>query len=175
MGRFDSLTPNFIMDETTDAPAYKPPLLGAAAKNVCAPADDPRRVVIESMELLIKGSDTPSKMALDTPENIKKAAETVWDIPEGSDYTILFNFRVQHEIVSGLRFNLKIKKGPFSTTDKEMLGSYAPDGITKTHKVEATAPSGMAKRGTYNCTGSFLDDDGNQYVTWTYKIKISKV
>ena len=41
-------------------------------------------------------------------------------------YKFKISFRIQHEIVAGLSFTSKVKRGPISDTDQIMIGSYPP-------------------------------------------------
>lgn len=49
-------------------------------------------------------------------------------IKEGSEYSMRVKFRVQHEVISGLRYLQKVKrKGVQVDKSEEMMGSFAPN------------------------------------------------
>jgi Rho GDP-dissociation inhibitor len=87
-------------------------------------------------------------------------------------------FRVQHEIVAGITFVNKVKKGIFSSTDEIVIGSFAPQ--SQPHEFHFprhgwnTAPKGMMYRGRYNATDRFIDSDGVVHLEYNYHIEISK-
>ena len=110
------------------------------------------------------------------------------------------HFRVQHEVLSGLKYLQVVKrKGIRVGKDEEMLGSYAPnteDRPTYEKKCECRlfcfhlfcvffgegnggavqkdeAPSGMMARGHYDAVSKFLDDDGHDHLKfeWSFDIK----
>lgn len=92
---------------------------------VAAPADDPRRVVVLSMALEIAGRpnlelalDTPGAFSLlavfvrtdDLTEKLAKAKATPLVLKEGTEYRLTVTFRVQHEIVTGLKYLQIVKR-----------------------------------------------------------------
>ena len=86
-------------------------------------------------------------------------------------------FRVQHEIVTGLKYLQVVKRGgiPLDRSD-EMIGSYGPqvEPYFKSFQPEQ-APSGMLARGKYNAKSRFMDDDKNLYLEWEWSFEIKKV
>ena len=48
-------------------------------------------------------------------------------IKEGCVYRLKVEFRVQHEIISGLKYLQQARRGPISDTIQEMMGSFAPN------------------------------------------------
>lgn len=78
-----------------------------------AAANDPRRVVIEEMKVICEGrpgGDIVYK--LDSKEALDKMKDDAFVLKEGCNYKIQVTFRVQHEIVSGLKYvNTVYRKG----------------------------------------------------------------
>ncbi|KCV72745.1 hypothetical protein H696_00324 [Fonticula alba] len=144
-------------------------------KETYAPADDPRRVVVLSMTL--SSPDRPDiTLELNSSEKVQELKKLKTIIKEGSTYRISVNFRVQHEIVTGLKFLHVIKrKGITVEKIQEMIGSYAPqlEPHTKSFHPEE-APSGMMFRGNYVGHAKFTDDDGNIYLEWEWPFEIKK-
>ncbi len=65
--------------------------------------DDPRQVVVVSIAILVDGR-ADMVYPLGTPEDVARLATTPIVFKEGEDYRIRITFRVNHEIVSGLKF-----------------------------------------------------------------------
>ena len=86
-------------------------------------------------------------------------------------------FKVQHQILSGMKYVQVVKKMGLSNKSQEMLGSYGPN--TKEKPVyekkfeQETAPSGMIARGHYNAVSRFVDDDDQTHLKfeWSFDIK----
>ena len=81
---------------------YKQALLGEAAEGKVAESDDPRRVIIESFDLLLDNHPDIS-IPLATPEDVARAQEKRHVFKEGETYRLRVRFRVQHDICLGLR------------------------------------------------------------------------
>ena len=117
-------------------------------------------------------------------------------IKEACEYRVKVVFRVQREIVAGLRYvQNSYRKGikgsyqftvlasclnpplPSYTVDKSnlMVGSYGPK--TEPHVYQTpveTAPSGMMARGQYTVKSKFTDDDKNTIHEWEWVLSIKK-
>lgn len=77
----------------------------------CPAKDDPRRCVILELRVITEsrpGGDIV--YTLGTPESIKKLKGSTITIKEGANYRIKVTFRVQHEIVSGLKYVLIVSR-----------------------------------------------------------------
>lgn len=115
---------------------------------------------------------------LDTEEGVAAMTKTGISMKEGSNYKFKLGFRVNHEILTGLKFTNKVMKGVFWNTDDLVIGSFAPQ--TKAYEFEFpryeynTAPSGMMFRGTYKSKNTFGDSDGNNHLEFEYKVNITK-
>lgn len=112
---------------------------------------------------------------LSSPENVEKVKKQPITIKEGVDYRMKVKFRVQHDVISGLKY-LHVVKRSGIRVDKaeEMIGSYAPQEAPYEKKfAPEQAPSGMLARGTYNVKSKFIDDDGTCHmeVDWVFQIK----
>merc|ERR1712000_214122 len=91
---------------------YKEALLGKM-DDLSSPSDDPRKVVIQSMVILFE--DRPAgnlEFKLSSEDEIAAFKKASIVFKEGCHYKIQVNFRVQHEIVSGLKYlNQVYRKG----------------------------------------------------------------
>jgi Rho GDP-dissociation inhibitor len=100
-------------------------------------------------------------------------------IKENVEYNVRISFKVNHSIISGVRY-LQIVKRSGVKVDKleQMLGSYGPsptgEPYIKNFDPE-TSPSGMlARTGTYNVRSRVIDDDGEVYADWEWSFKLAK-
>lgn len=162
-------------------PQYKEALLGAAASgNVVSPKDDPRRVVIVKMRVLFE--DRPEghiEYDLDTPEKLEAMKSKPFVLMEGCKYKIEVTFRVQHDIVSGLKYtNAVYRKGVRVDKQVTMLGSFGPQAdphlvVFPRHGWEE-APSGMLARGDYKAKTVYSDDDNVTHLAYEYAFSIKK-
>merc|ERR1712227_781987 len=135
---------------------YKEALLGGTGG---AGGGDGPRVVVKKIEL--------------RPDELKKQSFT---IKEGAEYQLHFFFKVNNEILSGLRYSMVVKrKGVTVEKNTIMIGSFAPAENDVSFKTEAeTAPSGMLARGHYKVKSKFIDDDKEEHACWEWAIDIAK-
>eukprot|EP01101_Sappina_pedata_P012934 TRINITY_DN9275_c0_g1_i1.p1 TRINITY_DN9275_c0_g1~~TRINITY_DN9275_c0_g1_i1.p1 ORF type:complete len:186 (-),score=102.71 TRINITY_DN9275_c0_g1_i1:411-968(-) len=143
------------------------------------PKDDPRRVVISGMSVVFKDHPTPFLLKFDTQADIDTAKKHPMVIKEGCEYKLRVSFRVQHNVVLGLKIHNEVKKlGKTLSKDVEMLGTYPPkhdfQHVHIPEKGWAEAPSGMLARGEYGAKMKFSDDDGKSHLEFEYTIKIAK-
>ncbi|CAB3400086.1 unnamed protein product [Caenorhabditis bovis] len=151
---------------------YKEKLLGQG--NVVIDPNDPRRVLVRSVELMIEGKD-PVVLDLSDPTKLK-TSEMSLTIKEGSNYRLKFSFHVQREIASGLHYKHKIKRSAVTVgTETYMMGSFAPKTeIQESLSPMEEAPSGMLHRGKYKVHSEITDDDNNVYLDWKWTLHITK-
>ncbi|CAI2356909.1 unnamed protein product [Caenorhabditis sp. 36 PRJEB53466] len=151
---------------------YKQKLLGQGT--VIVEANNPLRVIIRSVELLIDGKKTES-FDLSDPAKLLNSDLSV-SIKEGSNYRLRFAFHVQREIASGLHYKHKVKRAGITVeNEKYMMGSYAPKLEIQEYKSpNEEAPSGMIHRGKYKVHSKITDDDENVYLDWQWTLHISK-
>ncbi|CAO3647362.1 unnamed protein product [Cunninghamella blakesleeana] len=149
--------------------------LGLNASGTTGPTDDPRRVIVEQIALEVEGrSDVV--VNLSTQAALEQAKNTPFTIKEGVEYRMKVKFRVQHEVVSGLKYLQVVKrKGIKVDKTEEMIGSYGPQASAYEKKFQPEeAPSGMLARGHYEAKSKFIDDDGTTHMEWTWSFDIKK-
>jgi len=156
---------------------YKESLLGKIDL-VTSPKDDPRRVVIQEMKILFE--DRPGgdiTYALVSKDDLEKMKKTPFVLKEGCHYKIRVSFKVQHDIVSGLKYvNLVYRKGIRVAKDQQMIGSFGPQ--VNNHEVTfprhgwEEAPSGLLSRGSYSAKSQFVDDDESNHLEYEYAFEI---
>ncbi|KIY49507.1 E set domain-containing protein [Fistulina hepatica ATCC 64428] len=143
---------------------------------VSQPATGPRVVTVLTLELDSPTLPAGKKIALDL-KNVTQMAETKKNpiiIKEGVEYNVRISFKVNHSIISGVRYIQLVKRAaaserPRLTVDKmeQMLGSYGPNPTGEPYIKNfdsEESPSGMiARSGTYNVRSRVVDDDGEVY------------
>jgi len=169
------------MDKEDEAlQKYKASLLGTAAKEVFSPSNDARRVVIVELRVQCEGRPGGDIIyKLETKESIVKLKDTPFTLKEGCNYKITVTFRVQHELVSGLKYvNVVTRKGIKVAKEDLMIGSFAPskDPVASTFPRIGweEAPKGMIARGSYKAKTQFIDDDKAIHLEYDYAFEIKK-
>ncbi|CAH8389027.1 unnamed protein product [Eruca vesicaria subsp. sativa] len=152
---------------------WKEQLLGIVDLEQVGETPDP---VVKIMNLTIRSPDRED-MVLTIPENGKSTSKGPWfTLKEGSKYTLVFTFRVNNNIVSGLRYSNTVwKTGIKVYSRKQMLGTFSPQAEPYNHVMfEESTPSGMLVRGSYSVKSKFVDDDNKCYLENNYTFDIRK-
>ncbi|GAB5587031.1 rho GDP dissociation inhibitor [Umbelopsis nana] len=139
------------------------------------PTDDPRRVVVLGIALEVAGRPDVS-VDLSTPHALEQSRSQPFTIKEGVEYRMKVKFRIQHDVVSGLKYLQVVKrKGIRVDKTEEMIGSYGPSAEPYEKKFQTEeAPSGMLARGHYEAKSKFVDDDNVTHMEWTWSFDIKK-
>ncbi|KAJ3003887.1 UNVERIFIED_CONTAM: hypothetical protein HDU68_005446 [Siphonaria sp. JEL0065] len=149
--------------------------LGIKAGGAAVKSDDPRNVVL--LHIAMESAGRPDVIIpLDTPAAIEALKTQVMTIKEGVEYRLKVKFRVNHDVVSGLKYLHVVKRSGLKV-DKadEMLGSYGPAAEVYEKKFPLEdAPSGMLARGHYNVKSRFVDDDQHVHLEWSWSFDIKK-
>lgn len=158
-------------------------LLGLSADSSAYPvkAGDKRTVVIVEMALTFP--EDPKKESIVIPledasgNSISK--DIKFTIAERSVYELQIKFRVQHEIITGLKYLHSVKKAGIRVDKlEEPLGSYAPNTKEKPYYEKSLgaveAPLGMLARGSYSATTKFVDDDKTVHLSFPWSFQITK-
>ncbi|KAK9480392.1 immunoglobulin E-set [Lipomyces japonicus] len=152
-------------------------LVGSGSGSI-GDVNDKRKVVILGLELEFRDHET-FKVNLDTQAEVDKLKSNPIVIKEGAHYKLRIKFRVQHEIITGLRYLQLVKrKGVRVDKSDEICGSYSPNTAEKPFYektfIEEEAPSGLLARGTYDVTSKFVDDDNFTHLQFTWVLHIKK-
>lgn len=149
---------------------------GGAGTSIGEPGDKRTAVILE----LALEVDGRSNVVIDltAPDALKNLSTKPFTIKEGAKFSMRVKFRIQHEVISGLRYLQLVKrKGVRVDKSEEMMGSFAPNTTDKpfyekTFAAEE-APSGMLFRGHYEVQSRFMDDDKNNHLefSWSFDIK----
>ncbi|XP_072298732.1 rho GDP-dissociation inhibitor 3 [Eucyclogobius newberryi] len=147
---------------------YKNTLLGPVSS---CPGDIPN-VQVTSMTLLFDEGSPPQTM--DLTGDLSKLP--VFSLKEGVQYRIKILFKVNREIVAGLKYyHVTSRKGMTVEKDAYMVGSYGPRA--EAHEFISRleeAPNGMITRGHYTIKSRFIDDDKNVHLAWDWGVDIKK-
>ncbi|KAF7313685.1 hypothetical protein HMN09_00525100 [Mycena chlorophos] len=92
---------------------------------------------------------------------------------------VCITFKVNHSIISGVRYIQVVKRAGVKVDKLEqMLGSYGPHPQGQAYSKDFDtdhSPSGMiARSGTYNVKSRVVDDDGNVYADFEWFFKLAK-
>ncbi|KAL2932262.1 Rho GDP-dissociation inhibitor 1 [Bienertia sinuspersici] len=150
---------------------WKEQLLGSVDLNAIGETLEPE---VKILNLAIK-SPGRDDILLQIPEN-GKVKGNWFTLKEGSRYSLQFAFRVNNNIVSGLKYtNTVWKTGVKVDSTKEMLGTFSPQAESYKHEMpEETTPSGIFARGSYSARTKFVDDDNKCYLEINYTFDIRK-
>jgi len=151
---------------------YKQALL-AGVDSAASPKDDPRKVVVQKMIFVSEGRDD---IVLDLSGDISMLKKQKITIKEGVEFRLKIIFKVQHEIISGLRYHHVISRKQVNVDKQQyMVGSYGPKAEPYSYITPVDeAPKGMIARGDYKVKSKFLDDDKNIHLQWEWSFEIKK-
>ncbi|KAK2915877.1 hypothetical protein QQF64_024261 [Cirrhinus molitorella] len=151
---------------------YKEALLGTC--NVIAA--DPNVSNVQVTRLTLMCETAPAPLTLDLLGDLEAFKKQSFVLKEGVEYRIKISFKVNKEIVSGLKYvQQTYRKGVKIDKSDYMVGSYGPrpneyDFLTPLEE----APKGMLARGTYNIKSKFTDDDKHDHLSWEWNLNIKK-
>ncbi|XP_015800938.1 rho GDP-dissociation inhibitor 3 [Nothobranchius furzeri] len=150
---------------------YKQTLLGPEAKNTDLSGPNVR---VTRLALLC--DDAPEPITMDLTGDLSALEEKSFTLQEGVKYRLKVYFKVNREIVSGLRYrHVAYRKGVRQSSMVCMMGSYGPRAEEQEFLCPADeTPKGLMSRGQYQIKSCFVDDDKNAYLSWGWNINISK-
>ncbi|XP_062840730.1 rho GDP-dissociation inhibitor 1 [Trichomycterus rosablanca] len=150
---------------------YKEALLGSSS--VAVDANTPN-VLVTRLTLMCEAA--PAPLVLDLQGDLDTFKKQSFVLKEGVEYKIKISFKVNKEIVSGLKYvQQTFRKGVKLDKSDYMVGSYGPrpaeyEFLTPLEE----APKGMLARGTYNIKSKFTDDDKHDHLSWEWSLNIKK-
>uniref|UniRef100_A0AAF6ZDM9 Protein disulfide isomerase family A member 2 n=1 Tax=Bos taurus TaxID=9913 RepID=A0AAF6ZDM9_BOVIN len=148
---------------------YKRALLGPVL-----PAVDPSLPNVQVTRLTLISEQAPGPIVMDLTGELAALKNQVFVLKEGVDYKVKITFKVNKEIVSGLkclhhtyRHGLRVDKAVY------MVGSYGPSAqeyefVTPVEE----APRGALVRGAYVVTSFFTDDDRTAHLSWEWGLYV---
>ncbi|XP_067114970.1 rho GDP-dissociation inhibitor 1-like [Osmerus mordax] len=150
---------------------YKEALLGEGHA-----VADPGAPNVQVTRLTLVCDTAPAPLTLDLQGDLEAFKKQSFILKEGVEYRIKISFKVNKEIVSGLKYvQQTFRKGVKIDKSDYMVGSYGPrpdeyDFLTPLEE----APKGMLARGTYNMKSKFTDDDKHDHLSWEWNLNIKK-
>ncbi|XP_075688569.1 rho GDP-dissociation inhibitor 2 [Rhinoderma darwinii] len=150
---------------------YKKSLLGEVPV-----VTDPSAPNVTVTRLTLVCEAAPGPITMDLTGDLANLKKETFTLKEGVEYRVKIHFKVNKEIVSGLKYvqqtyraGVKVAKATF------MVGSYGPrpeeyEFLTPIEE----SPKGMLARGTYHNKSFFTDDDNHNHLTWEWNLSIRK-
>ncbi|KAM6904448.1 rho GDP-dissociation inhibitor 1 [Xenentodon cancila] len=152
---------------------YKEALLGKAARLLL----DPSAPNVQVTRMTLMCDAAPGPLVLDLQGDLENFKKNPFTLKEGVEYRIKINFKVNKDIVSGLKYNQQtFRKGVKVDKSDYMVGSYGPrpDEEYEFLTTMEESPKGILARGTYNIKSKFTDDDKNDHLSWEWSLTIKK-
>ncbi|KAK5107586.1 hypothetical protein LTR62_000980 [Meristemomyces frigidus] len=150
--------------------------LGIGSGTTLSDPNDPRKCIILSLGLEVDGRPDII-IDLSKPGSLDDLNKHPFTIKEGASFRMKARFKVQHQILSGMKYVQVVSRMGVKNKMQEMIGSYSPNTTDKPEyekKFESeTAPSGMIGRGHYEAVSKFVDDDSQTHLQfkWSFDIK----
>ncbi|KAK1877890.1 Rho GDP-dissociation inhibitor 2 [Dissostichus eleginoides] len=150
---------------------YKQTLLGKATLLA-----DPSVQNVQVTRLTLLCDEAPRPLTMDLTEVSDQKDKKTISIKEGVTFRLKIDFKVNGEIVSGLRYHHKMfRKGIIVDKQTYMAGSFGP----KEEEQEFITPveeaaNGVMNRGHYQVKSCLKDDDKNVNLSWEWSLEINK-
>ncbi|XP_034567111.1 rho GDP-dissociation inhibitor 3 [Notolabrus celidotus] len=131
---------------------------------------------VQVTRLTLLCDSAPGPLTMDLTGNLNALKEKTLVLKEGVTYRLKIDFKVNREIVSGLRYHhVTSRKGLILDKVSQMVGSYGPK-VEECEFVSAAeeAPLGLMSRGHYQVKSCFTDDDKIVYLAWDWSFDIKK-
>ncbi|KAG6880452.1 hypothetical protein C0992_000054 [Termitomyces sp. T32_za158] len=142
---------------------------------------DGPKVTILTLELDSPTLPVGKKIILDLMDaaRLAEAKKNPIVIKEGVEYNVRITFKVNHSIISGVRYMQVVKRAGVKVDKLEqMLGSYGPhpngEAYAKNFDTEESPSGLLARSGSYNVRSRVVDDDGEVYADWEWSFKLAK-
>ncbi|XP_048189226.1 rho GDP-dissociation inhibitor 3 [Perognathus longimembris pacificus] len=148
---------------------YKQALLGTLL-----PAMDSSLPNVQVTRLTLISEHAPGPITMDLTGDLVALKNQVFILKEGVDYKVKITFKVNKEIVSGLKcLHHTYRRGLQVDKTIYMVGSYGPraqeyEFVTPVEE----APRGALVRGPYVIKSLFTDDDRKDHLSWEWGLQI---
>uniref|UniRef100_UPI00398E6210 rho GDP-dissociation inhibitor 2-like n=1 Tax=Pristiophorus japonicus TaxID=55135 RepID=UPI00398E6210 len=151
---------------------YKKTLLGEGLPLVA----DPNVPNVSVTRMTLVCAEAPEPINIDLTGDLKALKNSKIVLKEGVSYKVKIHFKVNKEIVSGLKYvAITYRKGIRVEKSVFMVGSYGPRA--EEYEFVSTsedAPKGLTARGTYIVKSMFTDDDKFDHLTWEWILSLKK-
>ncbi|KAK1887050.1 Rho GDP-dissociation inhibitor 1 [Dissostichus eleginoides] len=150
---------------------YKETLLGSGPSGA-----DPTTPNVQVTQMSLVCETAPDPLILDLQGDLEAFKKQCFVLKEGVEYKIKISFKVNTEIVSGLKYvQQTYRKGIKIDKSDYMVGSYGPRCTE--HEYSTTmeeAPKGLLARGNYVIKSKFTDDDQHDHLSWEWNLNVKK-
>ncbi|MGH0151491.1 UNVERIFIED_CONTAM: hypothetical protein FKN15_034978 [Acipenser sinensis] len=131
---------------------------------------------VQVTRLTLVCDKAPAPITMDLTGDLEALKKQNFVLMEGVDYKVKIHFKVNKEIVSGLKYvHHTYRKGIRVDKAVYMVGSYGPR--VEEHEFMTPveeAPKGMLVRGGYHIKSYFTDDDKTDHLSWEWNLNIKK-
>ncbi|KAI3359303.1 hypothetical protein L3Q82_002819 [Scortum barcoo] len=150
---------------------YKQTLLGPGPMTT-----DTSAAVVQVTTLTLLCDEAPEPIVMDLTRDLHALREKSFTLKEGVTYRLKIDFKVNREIVAGLRYHhVTYRKGIKVDKVSYMVGSYGPKAEQYEFLCPADeVPKGLISRGQYQVKSYFIDDDKNVCLQWEWNFDIKK-
>uniref|UniRef100_A0A8C7Z618 Rho GDP-dissociation inhibitor 1 n=1 Tax=Oryzias sinensis TaxID=183150 RepID=A0A8C7Z618_9TELE len=150
---------------------YKEALLGPGISEA-----DPNAPNVQVTQMTLICETAPNPLVLDLQGNLEAFKKQAFILKEGVEYKIKISFKVNREIVSGLKYVQETyRKGMKIDKTDYMVGSYGPRANEyEFFTTVEEAPKGLLARGHYVIKSKFTDDDKHNHLSWEWNLNIKK-
>ncbi|MBZ3879645.1 Rho GDP-dissociation inhibitor 3 [Sciurus carolinensis] len=148
---------------------YKRALLGTVP-----PAVDPSLPNVQVTRLTLMSEQAPGPITMDLTGDLAALKSQAFILKEGVDYQVKVTFKVNKDIVSGLKcVHHTFRRGLRVDRAVYMVGSYGPraqeyEFVTPVEE----APRGALARGPYVVRSLFTDDDRTAHLSWEWGLHV---
>uniref|UniRef100_A0AAY5JXD3 Rho GDP dissociation inhibitor (GDI) gamma n=1 Tax=Esox lucius TaxID=8010 RepID=A0AAY5JXD3_ESOLU len=131
---------------------------------------------VQVTRLTLMCDQAPGPITMDLTGDLEALKKTSFTMKEGVDYRVKIHFKVNRDIVSGLKYvHLTYLKGLRVDKAVYMVGSYGPRAEEHEFMTPVEeAPKGMFVRGSYHIKSHFTDDDKTDHLSWEWNLGIKK-
>ncbi|KAM4813883.1 rho GDP-dissociation inhibitor 3 [Urocitellus parryii] len=148
---------------------YKRALLGTLP-----PVVDPSLPNVQVTRLTLISEQAPGPITMDLTGDLAALKSQAFVLKEGVDYQVKVTFKVNKDIVSGLKcVHHTFRRGLRVDRAVYMVGSYGPraqeyEFVTPVEE----APRGALVRGPYVVRSLFTDDDKTAHLSWEWGLRV---
>uniref|UniRef100_A0A8D2DM00 Rho GDP-dissociation inhibitor 3 n=1 Tax=Sciurus vulgaris TaxID=55149 RepID=A0A8D2DM00_SCIVU len=148
---------------------YKRALLGTVP-----PVVDPSLPNVQVTRLTLMSEQAPGPITMDLTGDLAALKSQAFILKEGVDYQVKVTFKVNKDIVSGLKcVHHTFRQGLRVDRAVYMVGSYGPraqeyEFVTPVEE----APRGALARGPYVVRSLFTDDDRTAHLSWEWGLHV---
>ncbi|KAH9973076.1 rho GDP-dissociation inhibitor [Lactifluus volemus] len=115
------------------------------------------------------------KLDLTTQSQRESYKDNPIQVKEGAPYKAIISYKVNHSIVTGVRYVQVTTRALIKDKVEAMLGSYSADPNPRTSEVVSDDfPSGMIARGVYKVKSKVIDLDNTVWLDFEWQLKIAK-